>query len=123
VIADIISFFQDPGNALVHYAMSALLILAGVILHIVRKKVVNKASAGGVVVAGNSSGIVTGKVKGDIAQHRQATAAAPDKSRPNASKDAATIDRTLSRLANLSAIAGLILAALTFYLTLYSGSP
>jgi hypothetical protein len=120
VIADVISFFQDPANALVHYAMSAFLIFAGIVLHGVRKKVVNKATAGGVVVDGNNSGIiVTGKVKGDINQHRQAAEKPP----PKLSKSAATIDRTFSRLANLSAIAGLILAALTFYLTFYAGSP
>ena len=124
MIADIISFFQDPANALVHYAMSGFLILAGIILHGVRKKVINKATAGSVVIGGNNSGvIVTGKVKGDVNQHQQAAAAAPDKPPPNLSKNAATIDRTLSRLANFAAIAGLLLAALTFYLTFYSGLP
>ncbi|MEW8110010.1 MAG: hypothetical protein AB2802_13080 [Candidatus Thiodiazotropha endolucinida] len=118
MIADIISFFQDPANALVHYAMSALLILSGIILHGVRKKVVNKATAGGVVVGGNSGGIiVTGKVEGDVTQYRQETATVPDKPPVNAPKDTTTIDQTLSRLANLSAIVGLVLAALTFYLT------
>jgi hypothetical protein len=120
VIADIISFFQNPANALVHYAMSAFLIFAGIVLHGVRKKVVNKDATGGVVIDGNNSGIiVTGKVKGDVNQLRQAA----DKPPPNLSKNATTIDRKLSRLANLSAIAGLILAALTFYLTFYTGSP
>jgi uncharacterized membrane-anchored protein len=79
VIAEIISFFQNPANALVHYAMSAILILAGIILHGVRIKVINKAT--------------------------------PYKP--------PSINRTLSRLVNLSTISGLILAALTFYLTFY----
>jgi len=84
---------------------------------------VNNVTAGGVVVGGNSSGIiVTGNVKGDVSKHRQATPAAPDNPPQNMPKNAATIDRTLARLANLSAIAGLVLAALTFYLTVYSGS-
>ncbi len=119
MIADIISFFQNPANTLIHYVMSAFLIFAGIVLHGVRKKVVNKATAGGVVVEGNNSGIiVTGKVKGDINQQQAA-----DKPPPKLSKSAATIDRAFSRLANLSTIAGLILAALTFYLTFYSGTP
>jgi hypothetical protein len=124
VIADIIDFFQDPANSLILYAISVFLILDGIILHIVRKKVVNKAIGSGVAVGGDNSGIiVTGKVKGDVSQHRQVTSATSDNPSPNAQKNAATVDRTFSLLANFSAIVGLILAALTFYLTFYSGPP
>lgn len=76
MIADIINFFQDPANSLIIYAISVFLILDGLLLHIVRKKVVNKAIEGGVAVGGDSSAII-----------------------------------------------GLILAALTFYLSFYSGLP
>jgi hypothetical protein len=124
VIADIVNFLQDPANAPLLYAISAFLVLDAIVLHFVRKKIVIKAYGGGVAVGGIQSGIiVTGKVKGGVSQHREVTAAARDAHSPNTNSNAPTVDRTLSLLANLSGIIGLILAALTFYLTFYSGAP
>jgi hypothetical protein len=119
-----VNFLQDPANAPILYAISAFLILVAILLHFIRKKIVIKASGDGVAVGGNQSGIiVTGKVKGDVSQHRQVSAATTDNPSSNATNTATTVDRTFALLANLSAIIGLILAALTFYLTFCSGSP
>ncbi|MCU7921528.1 MAG: hypothetical protein KZQ88_02360 [Candidatus Thiodiazotropha sp. (ex Dulcina madagascariensis)] len=120
MITDFIGFLQDSANAWMLYAVSAFLIFDGIVLHFVRQKIVVKASGRGVAVGGDSHGIiVAGKVAGDVTQLRQATASTSDNPSAHAPENATTIDRTLSLAANLSAIAGLILAALTFYLTFY----
>ncbi|MES9851100.1 MAG: hypothetical protein ABW170_04630 [Candidatus Thiodiazotropha sp. L084R] len=127
MITDIINILKDPANALTLYGISAFFILNGIILlYFVRKKIAIKATGGGVGVGGNQNGmIVTGKVEGDVSQYRQTTISTHDADAPlpNVPKNTATFAQTLSLLANLSTIIGLLLLTLTFYLTFYSGSP
>ncbi len=100
MINNLLSFIQNPDNGRILYAIALFLIVDAFILRFVNKRILT--------IKGNNSGIaVNGDVKGNITQHQIPTQT------PAASN---TTSSLLSLLANLSGIAGLILAATTFYL-------
>ena len=98
---NLLNFIQNPDNGWILYSIALFLIVDAFILRIVNKRILT--------IKGDNPGIaVNGDVEGNITQHQIPTQT------PTTSN---TTSSLISLLANLSGIAGLILAAATFYLT------
>jgi hypothetical protein len=115
MITDLINFISDPANTEVLYFLCAFLFLLALLLHVLRTRVVIKASRGAASIGGDNSGIVvTGKVKGDVTLHREATRS-PNCGSGASPQSVSRMDRFLDIASKLSGVAALVLAALTYF--------
>lgn len=98
------NFIQNPDNHWIIYTIAIFFIIDWLILRSIGRRLSIKGDNSGIAVNGN--------VKGNISQNQ------PSPITPVGNNDnPSPASRLISIMANISGIAGLIIAAVTFYLT------
>lgn len=101
IINNLVNFIQNSDNHWILYAIALFLIIEAFVLGFINKRLLT--------IRGNNTGIaVNGDINGNITQTQNPTET------PVVPNNASSF---ISLLANLSGIAGFIIAAVTFYLS------